>query len=449
MRPLSDLLLARSVAVVGASGNPDKTGYTLLDNLLRGGFEGPVYPVNLREESILGQRCYPSLADIPGPVDLVVVCVPAGHVAGVLEQAAEKGSHGAIIISGGFREIGNEAAEDALLAIARRGNMRLIGPNCQGVNYTGNRLCATWPYIDGRGGVGIVSQSGTIGAEVALLAEQDGLGISCFAALGNKLDISEIDFIDFFRDDPNTKVIALNVEGLRDGFAEAVARAARVKPVVVLKPGRTLKGMAAMMSHTRSIAGNDRLFSAFCRKHGILRADDLTEFYDLIKVTQTMTPPEGNRLLVVTSSGGTGILATDTAEARGLEIMPLAPALREALTEQLPAQCVLSNPLDLTGDATARRYADVFDTLAASPGSPGCDAILAIFGDPIPGAAEVIHAAREALGIPIAVSYLGGGAVQAEEVARMGADGVAVFPTPERAVVALGGLYRRGISCTG
>ncbi len=442
MHTLKDLLTARSVAVVGASGNPDKTGYTLLHNILGGGFEGPVYPINLREESILGQPCYPALRDVPGEVDLVVVCVPAGHVPDVLAQAAEKGVKGAIIISGGFREIGNDAGEAALLGIARESGMRLIGPNCQGVNYTANRLCATWPLVRSQGAIGVVSQSGTIGAEIELLAERDGIGVSCFAALGNKLDISEIDFIDFFAQDPHTKVIALNVEGLRDGFAEAVTRAARVKPVVVLKPGRTQGGIAAMVSHTRSIAGNDRLFSAFCRKHGILRADTLTEFYDFLKITSALEPPKGNRLLILTSSGGAGILATDTAEENGLDVAPLTPELQQALSERLPAQCVLSNPLDLTGDATASRYDDALAALAAQPGGPGCDALLVIFGDPIPGACDVIRRAREALGIPVVVSYLGGEAVQARETEQMGRDGIAVFPTPERAVKALSALAR-------
>ena len=196
---VKDILSARSAAVVGASANPGKMGHTLLSNLLRGGFEGSVYPINPREESILGRKCYPSIVDVPGEVDLAVVCVPAGHVAGVLEQAAAKGVKGAILISGGFREIGNTDAESELLAIAGRSGMRLIGPNCQGVNYTANRLCATWPCVTARGAVGVVSVGAVslgllaIGALAAGIAAFGGFALGALAIGGIAVGLLALD----------------------------------------------------------------------------------------------------------------------------------------------------------------------------------------------------------------------------------------------------------------
>lgn len=448
MYTLQDILLARSVAVVGASKTPGKMGHTLLSNLVAGGFEGGLYPINPKEESLMGLKCYPTLSDVRGDIDLVVVCVPAAHVIGVVREAAQKGAKGAIIISGGFREVGNDHLEAQLMEIVREYGIRIIGPNCQGVNYTANRMCATWPFVGTRGAIGVVSQSGTIGAELELLAEKEGIGVSCFAALGNKLDISEVDFIHFFADDPNVRVIALNIEGIGadSGFVEAVIQAARKKPVVVLKPGRTAKGQVAVASHTKSIAGNDQLFSVFCKKYGIIRANDFTEFYDCCKLAAMLPRPPGNTLQVISSSGGAGILATDTAEENQVEILPLPQEVRQRLGEVLPDQCVLSNPLDLTGDATAQRYADALGILEDQAAAMGCNSILVIFGDPIPGAYQVIEQARQRCPVPILVTYMGGGAVQEEEVAQMSSAKIPVFPTPERAVKALSGLLRTKVT---
>ncbi|MDR1570347.1 MAG: acetate--CoA ligase family protein [Oscillospiraceae bacterium] len=441
MHTLADILLARSIAVVGASANPEKMGYVILNNLIQGGYAGALYPVNLKEQIILGLPCIPSVADIPGELDLVVVCVPAAHAASVLRQAGAKGAKGAIIISGGFGEIGNYDRAVELTDAAKAYGMRVIGPNCQGVNYTANRMCATWPLVKSPGAIGIVSQSGTIGAEIELLAERDGIGVSCFAALGNKSDIDEADFIDFFVSDPHTKVIALNIEGIGDPerFIPAITRAARIKPVVALKPGRTEKGMRAVASHTSSIAGNDRLFTAFCRKYGIIRADDLTEFYDFCKAAALSKTPMGPRVLIISSSGGAGILSADAADEAGLDIRAISGETIARLGQALPSQCVLANPLDLTGDATASRYEAAFDALG---GNSEFDVILAIFGDPIAGACKVIQRQLSVASMPVVVSFLGGGDVQLRETALMHQNGIAVYPTPERAVKAIGALVR-------
>lgn len=433
MYSLEEVLYSKSIAVVGASSNPGKMGHTILKNIIDGGYEGEIYPINLKEDSILGVKCYPSVGDIPKNIDLVVIVVPAHLVKDIIVQAGEKGAKGAIIISGGFREIGNDDLEKEMLKAAKEYGIHVIGPNCQGVNYTANKMCATWPLVKTQGPIGIVAQSGTIGAAIELWAEKEGLGISCFAALGNKSDVSEVDFIEFFATDPNTKVIALNIEGIQDGkeFIDTIERASKKKPVIIIKPGRTAKGREAAASHTKSIGGNDQIFSALCKKYGLVRAEDITEFYDFCKIAATTKKVKGNKMLIVTSSGGAGILATDTAERVGVNIAPLSDKLKSVLKDVLPNQCVISNPLDLTGDATAERYEE---TLNAVIENDNYDMILTIFGDPIPGAFDVINKIRAKSETQIIVSYLGGGEIEEKEVELMNKNGIPAFPTPERAV---------------
>lgn len=438
---LNDILYAKSIAVVGASSNPNKMGHIILKNIIDGGYEGKIYPINLKEDNLLGVKCYPSISDIPNNIDLAVIAVPASLVKDIIVQAGEKGAEGAIIISGGFREIGNDDLEREILESAKKYGINIIGPNCQGVNYTANKMCATWPLVKTQGPIGIVAQSGTIGAAIELWAEKEGIGISCFAALGNKIDVSEADFINFFAADPNTKVIALNIEGIQDGkeFTDAVVNASQIKPIVILKPGRTAKGIEAAASHTKSIGGNDAIFSAFCEKYGLVRADNITEFYDFCKILATAKKINGNKMLIVTSSGGAGILATDTAEMAGINITPLSDGLKAALTDVLPNQCVISNPLDLTGDATAQRYEDTLNTVLENE---KFDIILTIFGDPIPDAFDVINKIRKKSKAQIIVSYLGGGDVEEKEVELMTKNSIPVFPTPERAVNAVKALLK-------
>ncbi len=439
MSLLEAVFNCQSVAVVGASASPEKTGHTVLKNILEGGYRGKVFPINPKAEEILGVKCFPSVREIPGTVDLVVVIVPGKMVPAVMREAGAKSAQGAVIISGGFRETGNADLENEVLAIAGQHGIRIIGPNCQGFNYTPNRLCASWPLVSAAGNIAVISQSGTVGAAMEMWAAGEQMGISGFVALGNKSDINESDLIDFFGSDPNTRVIALYVEGIKNGQAFREKAAATEKPLIVLKPGRTVKGRKAAESHTKSIAGSDRIFDAACRQMGIVRAYDLTEFYDYTKALCLLTKPAGNRIMVVTSSGGSGILATDTAEEHGLEVVGLESALQQELRAILPEQCVVANPLDLTGDATAERYENAVQLALTSS---QIDMVLLIFGDPIPGATQTVMKLRQLTNKPIVVSYLGGGDVEAEETRLMQLEGIAVFPTPERAIKAVGALLR-------
>lgn len=441
MNSIKSIFNARSVAVVGASANPSKRGHIILKNIVDGEFPGMIYPVNPGTESILELKAYPDLDSIPGELDLLVVCIPAAGVPSLLHQAGKKNVKGAVVISGGFREVGNVVLENELVQAAASNGIRLIGPNCQGINYTPNHLCASWPLIRTQGSMAIISQSGTIGATLAEWAEDDGIGFSGFVSLGNRVDVNESELLEFFGADPATKSIAVYLEGVKDGhaFMAALRDITRRKPVVVLKAGRTIRGREAAQSHTKSVAGNDAIFDAACRQSGALKADSITELYDIAKAGALMGKIKSS-IMIITSSGGSGILATDAAELGGMSLSVLSDEDRQAFRAALPSQCIVGNPLDLTGDTDAERY-QTAARIAAERNL--AENLLLIFGDPIPGAAEVCVALKQTIHPAIIVSYLGGGELGKLESKKLLAQGIATFPTPERAIKAIQLLHAK------
>ena len=432
LRDLNLLFNARSVAIVGASTNPEKLGYEILNNLINMGYEGPIYPINPKADEILGLKAYPSLSDVGRPIDLIGVIIPGKFAPGVIEEAGKLGVKGAVVISGGFREIGNDDLESALVDAARLGGGGIIGPNCQGINYPANKLCISWPLIKQAGGLALISQSGTIAAALADRAEKEGIGISGLVALGNRCDIDESDLINFFGADPSTDVIAVYLEGIRDGekFMEVGRRVAREKPVVVLKGGRTERGRKAAESHTRSIAGRGEIFDAALRKIGFEKVESIDALYDCAKVLAVEKKRPGRRVQVITSSGGSGIVAVDVLEELGLDVAPLSKGASARLTEVFPSHCVVGNPLDLTGDTPAERYKEA--VLALAEEEPEIDLYLLIFGDPIPRATENCLELKKAIDRPIIACYIGGGEVEEVEFKKLNENKVPTFPTPER-----------------
>jgi len=427
--PLRPLFHPARIAVIGASTNPEKKGFQVFRNLRDAGFPGEIIPVNPKGEAILGTPSLKSVVDLPDGVDLAVVIIPAKLVPAAILELGKRKVPTAIIISGGFAESGDEGAalQEELVRNARRCGVRLLGPNCQGVNYPYHNLCASWPLITRRGEIAIVSQSGTVGAALIDWASEEALGFSAFVSMGNRADVDEAELIDFFADDVSTKAIALYIEGVKDAakFLSAV-RSCR-KPIVIFKAGRTARGRKAAESHTRSLAGSDAIYDGVFRQLGIHRASSLEDLYDFAKALAYLPAPRGPRMLIVTSSGGSAIIATDVAEEEGFSVSPLPPNLAERLREILPSHCIIGNPLDLTGDADAERYREV---LTAAEGH--YDVMMSIFGDPIPGASTVMPPGRCDL-----VAYLGGAEVERAERLLLHEKKIAVFPTPERAVRAL------------
>lgn len=431
---LDRLFNARSVAVVGASDDPRKFGHATLSSILKGGFDGAIYPVNPRASQIQGLRAYPSISAIPDQVDLVVVIVPAPAVPDVLREAGDKGVRAVLIQSGGFREAGRADLEAEISAISKQYGLRVLGPNIQGMIYLPNKLCAIfWPAITTPGPLGIISQSGTVTAALAEWADGEGVGVSAAVNLGNQTDLCESDIIEYLTTDRMTKVIMLYLEGVRDGrrFLDAVNKATRRKPVTILKSGRTPAGRAATASHTASLSGSDEVFGAVCRQVGIVRADDLETLFDSAKALAMMRPPRGNRLMAITTSGGSGALAVDEAERTGLAVPGLPAELIDRLKAlDIPPFASLSNPLDFAAVAGApfvevALLADQFNV---------ADTYLLIFGDPLAGATEIVQRIINNISGSVAVTYCGGGEVEKQERVRMQLAGIPVFPTPERAV---------------
>ena len=426
----------KSVAVIGASTAPGKLGHDILANLKNGGFPGPLYPINPKAEEILGLKVYKSIADTPSAPDLAVVVIPAKIVAATIEQCAAKGVQGAIVITGGFAEAGpdGERLQDELAQVVRKTGIRVVGPNCQGVNMPHEQMCASWPLITTKGKIAFASQSGTVGAAFLDMAAAEHLGVSGFVSLGNRVDVDEAEVLSYFNQDPHTAVIALYLEGVKRAsyFLDALREVS--KPVVILKAGRTVQGSKAAESHTKSMAGTDAIYDALFRKYQVYRADTLEELFDFAKALAYLPKPQGRRLMITTSSGGAAILAIDEAEKHGLVAPEPNPILQERLREMLPAHCNVGNPVDLTGDAISapELYKQVMDKT-----KDDYDTQVVIFGDPIPGAAQQVTPGAAEL-----VVFLGGAEVEREERLKLYEAGIPVFPTPERGIKALAQFFR-------
>ena len=429
------LFRPRAVAIIG-SVSPGKIGRVLIDQLLEGGFRHivAVNPKGMGVGDVPGIR---SLGDTPseiGEVDLAVIASPASTVADVLRDAGAAGIQAAVIITAGFSESGHTAEERALLQVAQQHGIRLIGPNCAGIVNTAYALFATLETRPPAGRVAFVSQSGALGGAVLSWAEEQGVGFSKFASYGNAVDLTESDFLDALRDDDETDVVALYIESVSDGrrFMEVARRLTAVKPLVVVKSGRSESGRRATQSHTGSLAGSDAVYEAALAQCGALRASGIEEMFDLCRGFVHLPDVRGRRLAIVTNSGGPGVLATDAAEAAGIDITPPSADLRHRLEGILPPFCSLANPFDLTVQGTREDYeATLIEALGEY------DAALAInvntpYLDVAPLAQGVVAAAHKT-GKPIAASFVAGAPAQAARPV-LADGGVPNFVTGERAV---------------
>lgn len=437
-------LRARTVAVVGASTDPAKLSHSLLRTLIEGGYTGAIYPVNPHAEEILGLRCYPSLAAAPAEIELVVVIVPAVAVAQVIREAGAKGATAAVVISSGFGEAGRKDLDQDVLEAARASRVLVFGPNIQGLGFTPNRLSALfWPTLYRPGSMAMVGQSGSVSAAFAEMADADGLGVSALVNLGNQLDVSDTDALEALADEPSTASIAFYLEGFTNGrrFFDIAQRVALRKPLVVLKAGRTAAGSRAVASHTASLAGDDSVTSAALRQAGAIQAEDLESLYDHAKALALLQRPAGRRVLFLSTSGGTGALAADEAESRGLEVVTLPVEYEQAIKAAGVRPRSVGNPVDLSSFdpepfGLAARLARELDV---------ADIVHFCFGDPVRGSDRVLPQVANELDRPCLVTYMGGGQVQRCEAPLLNAAGVPTYPTPERAVRAIAGLVEREV----
>ncbi|MBX6422797.1 acetate--CoA ligase alpha subunit [Thermosulfurimonas sp. F29] len=357
-----------SIAVIGAAREPGKVGHDVVRNLLESGFSGRIYPINPKASEIAGLRAYPSVTAVPDKIDLAVVAVRAPLVPRILEECGHKGIGAAVVLSAGFKESGREGArlEQELGEVAKRFGIRVIGPNCLGILDTYHRVNATFAALKPlRGHIGFFSQSGALCLALLEWSKAEKVGLSRFISLGNKCDVSELECLRLLGDDPHTRVIMGYLEGVEDGrtFTEVARRIARKKPIIIFKSGVTAAGARAASSHTGSLAGSEVAFEAAVRRAGIIRAHTLREFFNLALLLAFQPLPRGPNLGILTNSGGPGIVAADACEHSTLELPTLSTDTVEKLRKILPPYAAFFNPVDITGDADAQRYAGALEIL--------------------------------------------------------------------------------------
>jgi acetyl coenzyme A synthetase (ADP forming)-like protein len=457
---LSAFFNPNGVALIGASRDPSKLGYAVLRNLLQHGYTGPVYPVNPKADEILGARCYPSILDVPDPVELAVIIAPAAATPDIMEQVGTRGICAVIIISGGFSEIGQPGVEleNRVVEIARRHNIRLIGPNCVGVVDTHTPLDTTFgPDMPKPGVITFVSQSGAVCGGVIDWASGAGIGLSRIVTVGNQADLTETDILESLADDDNTHVIAMYLEGVDDGrrFAEVARRVSERKPIVAFKVGFTEAGRKAAASHTGALAGTDSAYAAAFHHAGIIRVPHLEALFDAAISLANQPLPRGERVAILTNAGGPGTMASDALETNGMHLAQLTEETQFCLRQFLQPHANVAGPVDMLGGADEHDYARALDALLKDS---GVDAVLVIN---VPQAlvpavrivreiANVVHGYQAQpdhnpltkAGKPVMTCLIGDVSLP-EAVEFMRQAELPVFPFPERAAEALAAMVQR------
>ena len=362
IRNLDAVFKPSSIAVIGASREPNKIGHVIVKNFIDGGFGGKVYPINPNAEEILGLKAYKSVLEIKEKVDSAVIAIPAAAVAGALEECGKKGIKGVVLISGGFSEVGNHKGEKKLAEIANRYGMALIGPNCMGVITPASRVDSVFLpiYKLGRprvGPISFISQSGAVGGCIVDLASRAGIGMNKFVSYGNAAVVDECDLLEYLATDKGTQIIVVYIEGVKDcrRLLEVARRITRKKPVVVIKAGKSAAGAEAAKSHTGSLAGSSEAYRAAFKQSGMIEAQTLEQLFDFAKIFDQVLPC-GNRIGIITNGGGMGVLATDSIEDEGLQLSKFSEETVAQLKASLPPYANARNPLDIIGDADSHRY---------------------------------------------------------------------------------------------
>lgn len=435
--PMDAFFRPRSVAVIGATESERSVGRTALWNLISSPFGGTVYPVNPKRPAVLGMRAYPKLNELPEQVDLAVIATPAQTTPAIVSECVQAGVRGAIILAAGFREMGpsGEELERQVLDEARKGSLRILGPNCLGVMSPNTGLNATFAKGMARAGtVAFISQSGALCTAVLDWSHRELVGFSAFVSIGAMADVGWGDLIDYLGNDPRTRSILLYMESIGDAnaFLSAAREVALAKPVIVIKAGRTSQGSRAAVAHTGARTGNDEVLDAALRRVGVLRVRRISELFYMAEVLSKQPRPQGNRLTIVTNAGGPAVLATDALIAGGGELAPLPQETMETLSALLPQEWSRNNPIDILGDASPERYAKTLEAAAGNPQSDGLLVILApqSMTDPTATAERLKLFASSSK--PILASWMGGVEV-AEGAGLLRTAQIPCFPYPDTA----------------
>lgn len=441
---LKALLNPKSIAVVGASRTPGKIGYVVLRNIIAYGYKGKIYPVNPHADEVLGLKAYPSVSSIPDEVDVVVVAVPAQEVPKVIEDAGKKGAKVAVVITSGFSEVGNVELENQIVETARKYGLRILGPNIFSYAYTPSSINATFgPLEIERGNIALISQSGALGIALMGWTIMNEIGLSALFSVGNMADIDVAELSELLIDDPYTKVIAIYLEGIKPGrgkdFIEKMTKVTLEKPVVVIKAGRSTRGMKAVASHTGSLAGSDQLYEAAFKQAGIIRAYTVEEMFDIARAFSQQPLPRGENTVIITNGGGVGVLATDAAEFSGVKLVEPSPQLIDAFRQTMPWFGSPKNPVDLTGQATVDNY---IKAIKVAVESPEIDNIVILYCrtavlDPRDLAKAIVEFYEEnKVDKTTVVSFVGGQDTY-EAMKYLNRHNIPAYPSPERAVNAL------------
>jgi len=471
IQQLEQIFSPRSVAVIGASNTPGKWGFNVFSRVLSSAHAREVYPVNNRAQEVLGVRAYPTVRDIPGAVELAVVVVPLAGVPSVMEDCLAKGVKAAVVITAGFGEVGEEgkAAQEQIAAIARRGGLRFVGPNCMGHFSTASNLFTTGePRAIRAGPVACVSQSGNFAGYILRRGNEMGVGFSKFVSTGNEADLHLEDYLEYLAQDDDTKVITAYIEGLREPrrFFLLAREVTRRKPIVVMKVGRTSEGARAAWSHTAALSGEDAIYDAAFRQYGVIRVEEVEEMFDVAAALIHQPRPRGRRVGILTGGGGFGVVATDACVGLGLEVPPLSSESVDALNRYLPPRWSHGNPVDMAGTSEASYFClgtllkaeEVDAVLGIScvgyPAGPPPEQASTPTGRRLAEHAHRMAQAEEGLvdGLiermwrhnkPVILAASPGGR-RSPAVSKLEANGVFVYPTPERAARVLSHLVRYG-----
>ncbi len=446
MNDLRDLFNPKSVAVIGASNKAGKIGRSIMENIRQSGYSGDVYPINPGETEILGYRSYKNMAELGRPVDVAVISVPAEFTPDVATQCGQAGVKYLVVISAGFKEIGNKGLEreKELLAICKKYKMRMVGPNVVGVMDTHTPFNASFaPGFPLSGDIAFISQSGAMLVAIFDWSRSVGLGFSRFISMGNKADLNEIDYIWTAAQDPNTRVILCYIEDVADGprFLRVIREASRHKPVIILKSGTSTAGARAASSHTGALAGSDIAYDTAFRQCGVIRAENMSDLFDLAVAFVNQPLPAGRRVAIVTNSGGPGIIATDSVEKEGLKMARFSKETIDKLRASLPEEANLYNPVDVIGDARTDRYEAALDAVLADENTDSALVLLtqAAVAEPEDTSRAILALQQKYREKPIFAAYIGGIGLQ-EGTRILTEGGIPTFTFPEPAIKAISGM---------
>ncbi|RLF41676.1 MAG: acetyl-CoA synthetase [Thermoplasmata archaeon] len=448
---LDSFFKPKSIAVVGASRDSRKIGHAALKNILISDYPCDLYPINPHEEEILGLKCYHKLTDVPKPIDLVLICVPAKIVPQIVRDSIEKKVKHIIIISSGFSEVGNKKLEEEIQDLIRDTKIRVLGPNTMGYKNASDGLDASFVFGEPRkGNLSLISQSGALGIGMIYLANNEFVGVSKIIGVGNKLDIDDDDLIEYFSRDPDTKVIGLYIEAVKDGRKFMNSIKACKKPVLVVKAGRSKAGARATASHTGSMAGSDQIYSAAIKQAGGIRCRDIVELFDIARALAGQPPMRGNRVGIITNGGGLGILLTDACEDNGLHVPKLSDETYEKIDKILPELVKPNNPVDLVADAGFYRYEAATKAMLEDENIDGV-IVASVHGGyarPREFTGAILKMIRErklheAYRKPILATWVGGREYE-DLVYDLKSAGVPIYPSSWRTARAMWGLYVEG-----